>query len=435
MAFRSGRPIQLPAPPDELDAGLIRLMCRRQPSVVSGQEIAAGQVLDSISEDDQELACVSPISGKVSQLDAIDGGFDAGPGTGGYEITIEPTEDRVATSLPIEPPRRCALDDWLQAVASLGGLASRRGPLGLHTQLVAAKSTPPDTLICVGLDTFPPYPVRSNLLMSFPDDAVLGTLVLADLVGATNVTMLASRHAQVLSQIKPSCKNFRLKLTACDDVYPNADPALVVPRHTHDHRLLRVGANPVSNAGVMLINPWTAIRIARWQTLGRFDVAKPMMIGWAKRGAAMTVSYALPGQSLASLDSQLDLALQQGDRVILGNPMANQPVCNVTDKPTYNHNPTVPDNELLVTVLDATPAPLVEPCISCGWCVEACPTGLRPNRMMDLATVKRLSKRGGAFLDKQLQWCIDCGLCSHVCPTSLPLAQTFRRVTAERQPI
>jgi len=87
----------------------------------------------------------------------------------------------------------------------------------------------------------------------------------------------------------------------------------------------------------------------------------------------------------------------------------------------------VPGDELLVTLLG--PAMPVEhkpePCISCGWCAQVCPTRLRP------ADLFNLCRRGGPadVLLNQLTWCIDCGLCTHVCPSSLPLAQTFRQMS------
>ena len=160
---------------------------------------------------------------------------------------------------------------------------------GLLSQLEAAQDRSPDTLICVGLDSYPPFPVRSSLLMSFPDDAVLGTLVVADLVGAKNVVMTASQNPAVLSKLRPSCKTFKLKLDVRDNAYPCADPTLIAWTHTPKRHHLAVHANPVKDIGVMMINPWTAIRIARWVTLRQVDLARPMMTGWPDRGAAMTV--------------------------------------------------------------------------------------------------------------------------------------------------
>ena len=428
MVFRSGKPIRLTAPPTHVAAQPIRLECHSPPNVTAGQSVLAGQMLAPPHEQQNRVTCVSPITGTVSKIDPIENCGQTTEQPNRYAICIQPTEERIPAWWPAQPPNR-KLEDWLQAVTSLGNLV---GPNGFLSQLKAAQATPPDTLICVGLDTFPPYPVRSSLLRSFPDDAVLGTLALADLLQIKNVSMLASRHTRVLSRLRPSSRNFKLKLISCDDVYPNANPTLIVSRYTPNRRRLPVASNPVTEARTMLISPWTAIRIARWHTLEHLTLARPMMIGWTMRHTAMTHAYAIPGQPIASLDPLLETALRQGYRVILGNPMTNEPVPPPNNAISLSKAPVIPQQGMLVTVLNATPGPIAEPCISCGWCVEACPMGLRPNRMMELATKSRLSTRNQNFLDSQLQWCIDCGLCSHTCPSSLPLAQTFRKFNAEK---
>jgi electron transport complex protein RnfC len=58
-----------------------------------------------------------------------------------------------------------------------------------------------------------------------------------------------------------------------------------------------------------------------------------------------------------------------------------------------------------------------DPCIRCGWCLEACPTRIHPAGLLEAAQENdlRAAKRFG------LDACIECGICSYVCPTRLPL--------------
>lgn len=58
------------------------------------------------------------------------------------------------------------------------------------------------------------------------------------------------------------------------------------------------------------------------------------------------------------------------------------------------------------------------PCISCGFCEEACPVGIIPHLL------SKYIKRG--FIDDTLVNyrifnCVECGLCSFVCPSKIPL--------------
>lgn len=64
------------------------------------------------------------------------------------------------------------------------------------------------------------------------------------------------------------------------------------------------------------------------------------------------------------------------------------------------------------------------PCISCGFCEEACPAGIMPHRLHkliyqdDIDTVERF----------RIDLCVECGLCSFVCPSKLELMQQFREM-------
>jgi len=98
-------------------------------------------------------------------------------------------------------------------------------------------------------------------------------------------------------------------------------------------------------------------------------------------------------------------------------------------------------------------------CLACGWCVDVCPTGLTPVRLMQLsekiptgvdiahghlpASTPRANAGPNAVKSlltsreaRESLHCISCGLCSYVCPTRLPLmSETLRlreRVVAAR---
>ncbi len=62
-----------------------------------------------------------------------------------------------------------------------------------------------------------------------------------------------------------------------------------------------------------------------------------------------------------------------------------------------------------------------QPCIRCGFCVEACPAGLMPQEL--LSAVRR---ENIALLDSLgLSECIECGACDYACPSHIPLAWQF----------
>ena len=431
MEFRAGRPLVLPEPPQSIPAHPIVVQCPRAPIVSVGQPVDQGHLLVEPDEADG-CACLSPIAGVVGRITPVEacratgrGAANSGSRNGAsHLVTIDPGTDEVPAQMTFAPPRGRTLDDWVDVMRTMPPWAVDDGYVGLTAQVGAAKQRKPDRLICVGFDPYPPYPVHSSLLMSFSDDIVLGTLILADVFSLKEVVLLASKSQRVLSKVRPSCRNFQLQLTTVDNTYPCADPTLVVWAHTPEHRRLAVGLNPVREAGVVLVNPWTAIQTARWYTRGAFDLVRPMMIGWPRRGADMTACYAFAGQPISSLNPRLANSLAGRDTVILGNPMADDPVCSseAGGAGQQGAGPWVPQDELLITVLEALRQPESAPCVSCGWCVDICPTGLRPDSLFELCRTGRDNPQR----DEQLRWCIHCGLCSHVCPSALPLSLTFR---------
>jgi len=420
MEFRQGAIVRLPAPPRTLTAQPIRLLSRSAPRVELGEAVRHGQVLADAGQPDRPCV-ISPIHGRVQRIWTVPA--EAG---GGWGILIEPTEPTATTMLSVEPPRGRTSENWLEALRRFGPWCEGDWRLDLVAQLHAVQKHPATMLICVGLDAFPPYPDRSSLLTSFPDDAVLGTQIAADIVGARRVLMLTSQASAVVSRVKPACRNFRVPLTAVTNLYPSADPRLVLWVHGPGrHKKLGPNALP-TDRGVVMIGPWTAIRLARWFTNRELDLAQPLFIGWPEPGTPMTPAYVLAGQPLASVHGALaGSAGALVGRVVRGNPMTGQPFAAEHDG-NGALDPVVPTDELLLSVLAPMRPPKPEPCISCGWCAQVCPTELRPVRLVQLLTRAKTDRHAAQRTRRALEWCIDCGLCSHVCPTELPLAQSLR---------
>ncbi|MBM4143555.1 MAG: electron transport complex subunit RsxC [Lentisphaerae bacterium] len=73
------------------------------------------------------------------------------------------------------------------------------------------------------------------------------------------------------------------------------------------------------------------------------------------------------------------------------------------------------------------------PCISCGRCVEACPSGLMPCELSQMLEAEDYEAAAGCNVAD----CIECGCCAYVCPARRPLVQHMRRgkawVAAQRR--
>ena len=90
-------------------------------------------------------------------------------------------------------------------------------------------------------------------------------------------------------------------------------------------------------------------------------------------------------------------------------------------------------NSLDVPVVKGTSGILVVPekeaqreeeynCIRCGKCMDACPMGLEPYLLKQLAQLGRYEEcEENAIMD-----CMECGSCSFTCPARVPLLDYIR---------
>jgi electron transport complex protein RnfC len=77
---------------------------------------------------------------------------------------------------------------------------------------------------------------------------------------------------------------------------------------------------------------------------------------------------------------------------------------------------------LLVISEKEAPRKLIQNCIRCAKCVEACPMGLEPYLFMTLTELEEWDK-----LEKELIMdCIECGCCTYSCPSTRPLLDYLR---------
>ncbi len=414
MEFWRGPVVQTPPPPGMIPGQTLQLVVEQRPDIQPGAPVTCGQLL--VHPTDPRLTRhISPVAGQVREITEHQGH---------YVISIVPHEPSVPTQLTRPIPRTRKLEGWLTAMRPLGAWGEGDGHVGLLPQLEAALLTRPDTVLCLGADAYPPYPVASSLLRSFAPEACAGLQLLREVTGAKTALMLAERDRSLLRLLRPRCRTHDIKLIARHVNYPAGDPTVAIYQHVPGRRRLGARANPLEQR-VLVVRPWTAIRLGRWLASEQVDLARPIFLCWPEADTPMTVAYALHGQPISSLDARLSAAVtREPHRLIHGHPLTGRPAMLRLPDGSWREG-AVPMDELAITLVDP-PAPRREsPCIACGWCAEVCPTDLRPARLYQLAQSNLRSDQ--LRLVDELNWCVQCGLCSHVCPSALPLMDTFHR--------
>lgn len=109
--------------------------------------------------------------------------------------------------------------------------------------------------------------------------------------------------------------------------------------------------------------------------------------------------------------------VQKPEKMISGGPMMGMAIYT-TEIPV-----TKTSSALLCLTKDDVAAFDPSACIRCGRCVAACPSGLVPQKMYQVA--KR--NDNDAFVALNGMECYECGACTYVCPAKIRLTQAFKQ--------
>lgn len=127
----------------------------------------------------------------------------------------------------------------------------------------------------------------------------------------------------------------------------------------------------------------------------------------------------------------IDLLLAAGGvpedtgKIVSGGPMMGKAIANL-DVPIAKGTSGI----LLIPKEESMRAEEYN-CVHCGKCIEACPMGLEPYKLLIL------SKKGNSTRAKEenIKDCIECGSCSFVCPSNRPILDYIRLGKTEARKI
>ena len=317
----------------------------------------------------------------------------------------EPGLDYASAALPDVAPSD--LPAWIDRLRDAGVWAHRRTSPDLLGQLLAILRRPCDTVVCNALDTDADVPLNAVTAAAFPDELLAGLRLLGQLSGAARV-LVAADVSNGFGPLAARCKKARVRVVPVRNVYPQSDPTLLL--YTLLRRRLRPGRMPTSQ-GVLLLDAVAAVAVGRLVRNRHAMLETPVAVFDAPRRQAhhllVPVGMSI-GQLLAALSGSTGAAavrVSDALRAVTASPEA-----------------VLAGGELLVHVGYAAASVNPDPCIRCGWCVQACPTRVHPAGLLEAAQSHDAAKAERFGVDG----CIECGICSYVCPSRLPLLGAIR---------
>lgn len=123
------------------------------------------------------------------------------------------------------------------------------------------------------------------------------------------------------------------------------------------------------------------------------------------------------GTNYRQLIDEADGFKTKPEKIIAGGPMMGMALFNL-DIPIMKTN-----SAILCMTKDEVAINEPTACIRCGRCVEACPSHLVPQKMLEYA--ERFDDAG--FVALNGMECYECGSCTYVCPAKRRLTQAFKQ--------
>ena len=337
-----------------------------------------------------------------------------------------PQSVEVPVGLPVEAVRftelKLDLSGCQARLAASGVNPARIASPDLIRQLEMAKTIKVDSIICSVLDTDPSVALNASIAEAYTSEMASGLGVLAKLTGAARVWVTADpeKPSDWFNIVRQQLNNPAVRLIPLRGDYPQTDPTLML--FTLLQRRLKPGRLPTSK-GVLLIDAAAAVMVGRCAAVGANGSAdedanediKVIETPLAVRDHFNRKTHLLSVPMGVSLNQvcefleirQTDAVFRAGDflRDLWMSPDALLGNGELVIHPTARH-------------LDANP----DPCIHCGWCLEACPTRIHPAGLLDAAQQRSETNARRFGIDA----CVECGICSYVCPTRLPLLPAIR---------
>lgn len=411
--FPTLRPLQVPA--------TLAVPVARAASIKPvGTRVARGE---SLLIDPSELGAIAlaPATGTIVEHASV----DVLPLMHHHAAVIrtEPDAENSAAQSPatIESSSAIARPDelggWIDRIRNAGIWAHRTDCPDLLGQLQQLLKRPCDTVICSALDNEAGVQLNATLAATFGSEIRAAMQLLSSATGARRSLFITSYSDRPRASGRTNLarwKKIGVRVMSVRNVYPQSDPTLLI--HTLLKRRLRPGRLP-TELGVLLLDAPAAVAIGRLILNAQPMLDVPLVICDVPGGRTHHLIVPIG----ASVRQVLDSLAMQSDGLPLraGDSLRHL---------TASADAVIAGGETVLHVGYADPTANPDPCIRCGWCVQACPTRVQPAAVFEAAQNLDLS-RAELF---GVHACIECGICTYVCPARLPLMETIRGLRHRR---
>lgn len=294
-------------------------------------------------------------------------------------------------------------------VVGMGGAA-----FPSHVKLSVPEGKHVDYLIINGVECEPYLTADHRIMLEKPREIIVGIKILMKALGVKQaiIGIEDNKHDAVELFEKLVQHEQGITVAALEVHYPQGGEKQLIQALLN--REVPSGGLP-SDVGVIVHNVGTTFAIYE-----AIQKNKPLI----ERVVTVTgKSVKQPSNFLVRIGTPvIDLLIAAGGvpedtgKIVSGGPMMGKAIADL-DVPIAKGTSGI----LLIPKEESTRAEVYN-CLHCGKCIEACPMGLEPYRLLIL------SKKGNHSRAKEehILDCIECGSCSFVCPSNRPILDYIR---------
>ncbi len=383
------------------------------PLVKPGEEVVRGQPI-AVADGFVSVPLHAPATGRVRSLQLMPSA--RGPKT--MSLILQVYQGSSQKELYDNPHdlRQLSADEIIQAVQEAGMVGLGGAAFPTHVKMKPPAEQPVDTIIANGCECEPYLTCDHRLMLEQPDNLIQGLHLMQRALGVERAIIGIEDNkldaAQLLQDYVSNDPTIEVKVVKTK--YPQGAEKMLIKSVLN--REVPPGSLP-SAVGVSVFNVGTLTQIGELLPHGRGVIERVVTV------SGDGVQH--PGNYLVPVGTPVEFLLKQAGvvdaahEVILGGPMMGMSIAALDVPVTKAMSGMV----VLKKPEPDTERGKEQPCIRCGYCVEACPMQLNPSMLGMLATSADYT---GMQENYHLNDCFECGSCSYVCPSNIPLVQYFR---------
>lgn len=397
---------------------LIRLPLRQhigaqaEPLVKRGDEVLKGQMI-ARARGSVSAHVHAPTSGRVIAV-----GYFAAPHPSGLPVptvTIRPDgKDRWGPRLPRIHIEDASADEIATRAAEAGIVGMGGAGFPAAVKLHLGRKYDLDTLIINGAECEPYLTCDDRLMREHAEEVVDGAAIMAKALGVQRIIFgIESNKPEAIAAISRfrHALGYTISIKVLPTQYPmgsgNHLVKIITGRETPARALS-------AELGIVVHNTATAHAMHLAARYGEPSLSRVVTV--SGRGVKTPRNLrVLVGTPVTEIIDHCGGLTGTEEQLLLGGPMMGFPIRSLR----------IPAIKSTSGILALTKAELRKsqamPCIRCGSCVQACPSGLTPFEMN--ARIQADNLEGAVEIG--LMDCIACGCCTFMCPSNIPLVQGF----------